>query len=313
MNEYRINPGLSTRAVQLTTGERVAFARQALDNAAHQVDSIFFPISTEHLAYLPPRGRVTRAEVITAPDGESELIMYGKDLRFLRAGEMSLGPVTEQASGPAEILTDVTIATEPRNYTPGDWQEIVANAPISVEEGHAWADLPPIIWMLSIPVTWGLAKFTGSFLGRLGEAAADGLVAWIKRAAQAAKEPTRENLVEIRFDKKGSFAVLGFATLDPRSDTSAADVQKALDAAGLLAEFAGSVAAGQQPTQLRQCAFQWDNDRWRLAWWATNDEVYVTPWFSENYPDPQRFLGRPFLQPETGEGEGRLEQPDIGG
>lgn len=189
----------------------------------------------------------------------------------------------------------------------------MADAPIPVEEKHAWADLPPIIWMLSIPVTWGAVKFAGSFLGRLGEAAPDGLVGWIKRAAQAAKQPARENLVEIRFDQKGSFAILGFAALDPRSDTSAADLQKALDAAGLLAEFAGSVAAGQQPAQLRQCAFQWDNDRWRLAWWATDDEVYVTPWFSQNYPDPQRFLGRPLLQADTGDDEAHLMQPDTNG
>lgn len=297
--------------MQLTTGERVAFARQALDSVAQQVDSIFFPIATEHLAYLPARGRVTRAEVITAPDGESDLFMYGKDLRFLRAGEMTLRPETDQASAQAELLADVTIATEPRNYAPDAWQKIVADAPIPLDEQHAWADLPPIIWTLAIPVTWGAVKFAGSFLGHLGEAAADGLVAWIKRAAQAAKEPNRESLVEIRFDEKGSFAVRGFATLDPRSDTSAADLQKALDTAGLLAEFAGSVAGGQQPAQLRQCAFQWDNDQWRLAWWATDDEIYITPWFSQNYPDPQRFLGRPLLPPQTSEEEGNLEPPDI--
>ena len=216
----------------------MAFARQALDNAAHQVDSIFFPISTEHLAYLPPRGRVTRAEVITAPDGESELIMYGKDLRFLRAGEMSLGPVTEQASGPAEILTDVTIATEPRNYTPGDWQEIVANAPISVEEGHAWADLPPYHLDALHPGDLGPSEIH-RVLPRPTRRSRRRRPRRLDQTCSAGRQRTHpENLVEIRFDKKGSFAVLGFATLDPRSDTSAPDVQKALDAAGLLAEFA---------------------------------------------------------------------------
>jgi hypothetical protein len=312
VSEYRIKTGLSTRTVQLTTGEKVAFSRQALDKVSDQLDSIFFPIGAEHLAYLPPWGRVTRAEIATAPDGDSDLIMYGQDLRLLRAGEMSLGPAATEATEPVRILADVTIASEPRNYERDVWREIVHDAPIPVAEHHLWADLPPIIWMLAIPVTWGAARFSGSFLSRLGEAAADGFIDWLKRAAEAAKEPARETLIEIRFDQGDRFAVLGFAALNPGSESSAADLRTALESANLLAEFAGSVAAGKQPSQMRQCAFQWDTDRWCLAWWATDDEVYVTPWFSENCPDPQRFLGRPLLQPESAEKEDDLGPPDAG-
>jgi hypothetical protein len=46
---------------------------------------------------------------------------------------------------------------------------------------------------------------------------------------------------------------------------------------------------------LQQCAFLWDTSKWRLAWWATDEAVFVTPWFSDSYPDPQRFLGRPLF------------------
>lgn len=308
MNEYRIRAGASTRPVKLTTGENVRFAKKALDNAAQQVGSGFIPMSVEHLSYLPPRGRLTRAEVLTDSDGESELLLYGKDLQFLRAGEMSIGPREEEADYPAELLTGVTIAAEPRNYAPEAWAKIVADSPLPVEEQVAWSSLPPLIWVLYIPVTWGAIKFAGSFLSRLGEVAADGFVSWITRAAKGAKEPERESLVEIRFQVPDGPAILGFVPLNAESDSSVIRLNVAVDQAGLLAEFSGSVAAGQQPSELRRCAFIWDADQWRLAWWATDESVYVTPWFSQNYPDPERFLGRPVPQIDDDE-QGDLNTP----
>lgn len=302
---------MSTRAVQLTSGEVVSFSREALDRTAQQVSTGLIPIGIEHLGYLPPRGRLTHADVETNAEGHSELVMYGQALRFLRAGEMSLGAAVLEAIGPVEVLSDMTIAAEPRNYSRDDWQEIVAASPIPVIEKAAWSDLPALIWMLSIPVTWGAVRFAGSFFDRLGAVAADGFMAWIRRAAAKAKESEREILVEIRFYMKdGGPAVLGFAPLDAQSDTSIAALRAAIDQAGSLAEFAGSVAAGRQPHELRQCAFLWDISKWRLAWWATDEAVFVTPWFSENYPDPQRFLGRP-LFPVDSDREGDLNFPTI--
>ncbi|HEV2370735.1 MAG TPA: hypothetical protein VGS19_01085 [Streptosporangiaceae bacterium] len=311
MNEYRINPGVSTRTIQLTTGERVRFALKALDSAVQQAGSRFVPIGTEHLPYLPPRARVTRAEVITAPDGESDLVMYGQDLRFSRAAEMSLVPPSTYAPVPTEPLPGVTVAAEPRNYPADVWPDIVADAPLPVEEQAAWAGLPPLIWTIDIPIAWGAVKFAGAFFSRLGEEAADGLLAWINRALRSTKHPEREALIQIRFYfKDGGPAVLGFAPVDAHSDASVDGLRAAFDAAGLLAEFAGSVAAGQQPAQLRQCAFQWDADQWRLAWWATDDDVFITSWFNTNCPDPQRFLGSPLMEPET-DGEASLSPPNT--
>lgn len=312
MNEYRIRSGMSTRIVQLTTGENVHFSAEGLARAAQQVNSGFVPMGVEHLSYLPPRGRLTRGELLTDDDGESELILYGKDLQFLRAGEMSLKPTGERGDEPpAEVLANVTIGVERRNYTSEAWERIVADSPIPIEDKSSWSDLPPLIWMLAIPVTWGAIRFAGSFLDRLGTASADRFIGWVKRAATSSKDPERETLIEIRFIlPDGGPSVLGFAPLDAQSDASIAALLTALEQAGLLAEFAGSVAAGQQPRELRQCAFQWDSDQWRLAWWATDEAVFVTPWFSGNYPDPQRFLGRPLL-PSNSEGENDLNLPTI--
>jgi hypothetical protein len=292
MAEYRIKSGLSTRVVQLTSGERVNFTREALDKAVLQVDSGFIPIGIEHLGYLPPKGRLTRAEVVTDEEDESELVIYGQDLAFLRAGEMSLVPTANVTDQTSVILRDVTISAEPRNFSRDSWEEIVADSPLPVVEQAAWAGLPPMIWSLSIPVTWGAVRFANAFFNRLGEVSAEELVSWLKRKSKAAKEPEREALFEIRFYlENGGPTILGFAPLDAESDASGAALRAALDQVGLLAEFAGSVAEGQQPEQLQRCAFLWDADQWRLSWWANSEAVFVTPWFSENYPNPKRFLG----------------------
>lgn len=310
MNEIRIKSGMSTRVIKLTTGEQYSFSRGALDKAAAQASTGFIPLGVEHLSYLPPRGRISRAEVITAPDGEDELIMYGEDLEFGKANDLVLDETSSGPQDQIQIGDSVTMATESRNFTQEAWQELQTEAPLPVEERPTWSDLPPLILTLLIPVTWGAAKFMGSFLSQLGTAAADGLVSWIKKAARTAKDNERETLVEIDFTLGDSGpTILGFTALDLQSETSAVELQKALDAAGRLAEFAGSVAAGQQPATLRRCAFQWDKDQWRLAWWATDERVYVTPWFNANYPQPQRFLGRPLLGPDSDK-EGHLSPPD---
>src|SRR5262249_4531020 len=152
---------------------------------------------------------------------------------------LSLVPAFPSIVEQGQLLNDVTIGVEPRNYPPEAWQELVAGAPLPVIEKANWSGLPALIYTLSIPVVWGAVKFAGSFFERLGAAAADGLVTWIKGAAESAKEPNREALVEIRFYvQDGGSAILGFAPLDARSDGSAVALSTAIDQAGLLAEFA---------------------------------------------------------------------------
>jgi hypothetical protein len=41
-----------------------------------------------------------------------------------------------------------------------------------------------------------------------------------------------------------------------------------------------------------------DGNEWRLAWFVTRSGAYATTHYSENLPDPERFLGRPLaLEP----------------
>jgi hypothetical protein len=159
MNEYRIYPGISTRGARLADGEAVRFSREALDSVARQVGSGFVPMGTEHLTYLPPRGRLTRAEVVTDNAGESELVLYGTDLPVHAAANLSLDPAMDQGEEPAEILRDFTMGAEPRNYTPAAWQELLAYAPTEITEQVAWSELPPLVWMLYIAVSWGAIRF----------------------------------------------------------------------------------------------------------------------------------------------------------
>lgn len=311
MNEIRIKSGMSTRVITLTTGERYSFSHTILDKAAEQAGRGFIPIGVEHLTYLPPSGYIARAEVVTDVDGESELIMYGEDLKLGRADDLVLATPASEPQDLVPVGENATMGTESRNFASETWQELQSEAPFPLKEKPTWSDLPPIILTLAIPVTWGAVKFAGSFFSQLGTATADGLVSWIKKAAHKAKDNGRETLVEISFniDDYGP-TILGFTAFNTQSETSTAELQQALDMAGRLAEFAGSVAAGHQPETLRRCAFQWDKNQWRLAWWATDERVYVTPWFSANYPEPQRFLGRPLLNPDTDD-VGSLSPPDT--
>src|SRR5579859_5367302 len=176
MTEYRIRSGVSTRTVQLTTGELVNFSREALESAAEQAAAGFIPMGVEHLSYLPPRGRITRAEIETDAEGQADLVVYGQDLKFLRAGDLSLVSGFPSTADQGQPLSDVTIGVEPRNYPPEVWQEIISRSPLPVIEKANWSGLPALIYTLSIPVVWGAIKFAGSFFERLGAAAADGLV-----------------------------------------------------------------------------------------------------------------------------------------
>jgi hypothetical protein len=78
--EHRIKPGVRTRPVQPTSGELVRFTREAIEKAARDAGKNFIPLGDEHLAYLAPLGRIYGAEVIDDQDGESELVLFARDL-----------------------------------------------------------------------------------------------------------------------------------------------------------------------------------------------------------------------------------------
>ncbi len=81
LREFVLRTGATTRTVTLRSGEKVSFAREALDDAARQVESGFIPMTTEHLSYLPPFGRIYRAEVVEDGSGHADLIFHARELR----------------------------------------------------------------------------------------------------------------------------------------------------------------------------------------------------------------------------------------
>ncbi|MEU8011161.1 hypothetical protein [Micromonospora parva] len=151
-----------------------------------------------------------------------------------------------------------------------------------------------MIWLITVPVAWGVTQFAGGFLQRLGESTAENLATWIATAGSRAKDSHRENLVHVRFETPGGMVVSAYVPLAINSAAAVAELREALENLGPVAQFAGAMAAGEVP-DVALSAFFYSADTWNLGWWASPGQVYISPWFSKNYPDPQRFLGHPAL------------------
>lgn len=58
----------------------------------------------------------------------------------------------------------------------------------------------------------------------------------------------------------------------------------------------GFIPFGAQEDDLAAVTAALDSDReWKLARFVTDDGAYCTKYFSDNMPDPERFLGQPLL------------------
>jgi hypothetical protein len=288
----------STRTVELTTGERVRFAKEALEGVASQVRSSFLPMHVEHLAVLPPVGRWVDAKVVEADDGEFELLMEGELIpQLVHRGEdfdpLALMPA-DTATGEVPKTT-LRVLTESRNFEDEDFQAIRRGAPIEVGQENRWASLPPLEWVFVIPVVWGAVRFAGSFFDELGRISAQKVAAWIEVSSKRSREPQRDRLVTLRFDLPGGGFVSGYI-VGPHDGDAEAATADGLSAAGALAEWVGAqVELGLIPG-LQRAAFVWNEGRWNLAWYVTDGSaVYTTRWFERNAPDATRILGRPIL------------------
>ena len=286
--------GPSTRVVRLTTGERVRFAPEALHDIVRQAREGFIAMNVEHLNLFPPVGRWSDGEVTTLDDGELQVLLYGETLDQFTASTDIVDPFQgdDSTGSPPEALA-VSLGAESRNFDPEVWKEAAASCPLPVKQVHKWSSLPPIEWVLTIPVAWGAAKFLGSFLDRLGTATGDAFVEWLKVTSRKAHEPERDRYVTLSFDLGDGRIVYGFIPFAAEDDELFA-VREALDSAGALAEVAGQLNAGVA-TNAHLVAYLFDGREWRLAWFVTDDGAYSTRYFSENMPDPERFLGRPVL------------------
>jgi hypothetical protein len=289
--------GPSTRAVRLKGEDYlVSFTRDALASAVEQVQSGYVRMNVEHLSYLPPVGHWHRAAVEDDDDGHSQLVMYGHRLPMHRTADVILPEWPRQGPpGPASV-SGAQIGLEPRNFEPEVWEHLKKECPLSVREHAAWSSLPPLLWLISIPVTWGAAQFTGSFLKRLGEGAASGLASWIQDHARRARDSSRDNLVEIRFDTAQNLSVSGFLPFNAHTKAAIDELRQCLDGLGPLASFAGWMNGNEHPSEVRLVAFFYQDGVWNLAWWASPDSSHITKWFENHYPDPERFPGRPLLR-----------------
>ncbi len=288
----------STRTVELPTGERVRFAKEALEGVANQVRSSFLPMHVEHLTVLPPIGRWVDAQVVEADDGEFELLMEGEYLpQLVRSGEdfdpFALLP-GEAAAGKVPEM-HLRVLTESRNFEEEDFQAIRQDAPVEIGQENRWAILPPLEWVFVFPVVWGAIRFAGSFFDELGKISAQKAAAWLEGSSRRAREPQRDRLVTLRFDLPGGGFVSGHIVA-PHDGEAESTTAEGLAAAGALAEWVGAqVELGLIPG-LQRAAFVWAEGRWNLAWYVTDGSaVYTTHWFERNAPDATRILGRPIL------------------
>jgi hypothetical protein len=228
--------GPSTRAVPLRGEDYlVSFTKEALAGMVEQVQSGYVIMNIDHLSYLPPVGHWHRAEVVTDDEGHSELMMYGHLLLNRRATDnvLSEGP-KEGAEGP-DSISGAQILLESRNFEPEVWQSINEESPLPVHEQAAWSSLPPLVWVIIIPVAWGVVQFSGSFLKRLGEAAADGLVKWIQTQAPRARDSSRESLIEVRFEIASNLCVSGFIPFNAKTQGAIDELRQGLEGLGPLA------------------------------------------------------------------------------
>lgn len=282
--------GPTTRTVELPSGERFRFTKEALAGMADQTREQFIPMNIEHLTLMPPIGRWYDAEVVDLDDGESQLVMHGAAITHFDATDDlpdPFAPPEHQGTGEGPPLIPVGVEAEARNYDSPAWNDIVSAAPVPVEAVHKWAALPPIEWILAIPVTWGMAKFAGSFLDRLGASAAEGLIGWVTRSSQRAKSPDRDRFVTLRFEIDDRCTVYGFVPFT--ADDGSEPLQRAIDAAGTLAEVAGAQRSGTGMAA-HAIAYGFDGTRWRLAWFVTDRGAFRTRYYLMNMPQTDRFL-----------------------
>jgi hypothetical protein len=311
LREFRMKAGPTTRIVTLETGESVRFARSALDDAAQQVTENFVPLGTEHLSYLPPLGRVYAAEVVEDDEGHADLYFLARELPrgwtqdFLLDKQLPAGEL-------AKDLGEIEVTVEPRNFESAEWAEVVACSPVEVRQGSAWSSLPPLIWLISIPVTWGVAQFMGGFLQHFGQVSAGKLGEWITQSARRARDADRDSLVEVRFETATRLVVTAFIPLAANTGTALDELRSGLDGLGPLAQFAGRLTVEDSESEIQLICFIYDEGSWRLGWWASPDAVYISPWMTQHCPDPRRFLGRPLLEPSTSSREEpRADLPHI--
>src|SRR5262249_24548545 len=156
----------------------VSITREALASVVPQIQSGYVTMNVEHLSYLPPVGRWHSAEIEDDADGHSELVMYGHRLHMRRTPDQVLSEESGDGSSAPESIVGEKFFLDPGTFDPNVWLILKETPPLPVRERFAWSSLPPLIWLVLVPVTWAATQFGGGFMKRLGEATADDFVDW---------------------------------------------------------------------------------------------------------------------------------------
>lgn len=298
----------STRPFQVP-GEswRTSFAPEALESLIKQVREGFVTMNVEHLSYLPPVGRWYDGVVTPGSEGELDLFLKGRRLAERvegrddpLQGEAATVISASSVAGGADLTLEVAL----RNFNVDIQAEIGSTSPFAVRDQVQWAHVPPLIWIVSVPVAWGFVKFIGSFFEELGRETASEFARWVKTKWDKAEEPSRDRALGIEFGVTERSAITAFVPVAHDDPKSAERITSALDNLGVVATAAGHQREEAVLPDMKRAAYIFDGTQWRFAWWTEGTTVFKTPWFSENAPDAQRFLGHP---PTTGPWEERAD------
>lgn len=296
--EYTLRPGISTRPVRIAgKGHPVGFTEEAMRGVIDQVHRYFLPLSYEHLAFIPPWGRVYEAEIVEADDGERDVVMMARDLpQYVGPGpESDLDRLLAGLPESEPVSLDLSVGFERRNYSDVALSKIEEDAPLPLDEHLKWSVLPPIEFILVAAVTWGAVKFAGAFCAELGRAAAQGLISWFKRAGDASLEPERDRIHCVSFELGDRRTVDAYILVKHDDDHGEEMMANGFESISAVASFAGLQKESDYLPGLVKAAFIFDGQAWRLGWWTDGTRVNRTQWFESNCPDSSRFLGHGFL------------------
>jgi len=283
----------STRPVHICGEDYVvAFARPALDDMATQVAEGCIWINSEHMDFLPPPGRLRRAEIREAEDGEAELYVFGEELpQFLTRSTFDF--LDQFPHLPTSGAPSLSVELE---YVRGNFDEAAA-ASIE-EEGRGlarpverWAVLPPLEFFLVVSVVWGAKRFLGSFLDQLGAEAGMSLASKIGSWARKSRQPNRVTVFVLDFRYPDDARLSGFVFAAPSEIEST--VEEALQSVEELATIAGMQKDHGLLPGMKQAAFFFHCGHWKLGWWTDGERVVRTEWFEANPPDVQGILSEP--------------------
>lgn len=316
-NHDFVAKGITTKPVEVEGEDLpIAFSRQALEGMARQVREGLVGMTPEHLSYLGPIARLVDAEVVESHDGHSELVMYGRYVVDYTPRKEGDDPTLLEMLAPLDEAEqtqdlDLSLGVEFRIFTGADADDVRASSPLPIQHERRYAELPPLEWVILIPVVWGAVKFAGAFFEELGRASASEFVAWIKGWSARSKQGDRDWILTLRFVLPDDSIVSGFIPVQAHSDDAERQLVDALQQSGDVASLAGVQAESAPLGDARQVGLIYDESgNWRLAWWFDGERVFKTHWFVNNCPDPERFLGRSLLEHSQGVSLGATDEEE---